>query len=37
MLQPLRDFVFDRTPLLQKVVGDSNPAEINKQLALIVD
>ena len=37
VLQPLRDLVFDHTPFLQKVVGDTNPAEINKQLALITD
>lgn len=36
-LRPLRDFVFDHTPFLQKVVGDSNPREILKQLALIKD
>jgi hypothetical protein len=36
LLQPLRDLVFDHTPLLQKVVGDTNLAEINKQLALII-
>jgi len=36
-LQPLRDLVFDHTPFLQKVIGDSNPAAINKQLALIKD
>ncbi len=35
LLQPLRDLILDRTPLLQKVVGDNNPREINKQLALI--
>jgi 2-polyprenyl-6-methoxyphenol hydroxylase-like FAD-dependent oxidoreductase len=35
LLQPLRDLVLDHTPFLQKVVGDSNPREINKQLALI--
>jgi hypothetical protein len=29
--------VFDHTPCLQKVVGDTNPVEINKQLALITD
>ncbi|MGH3970310.1 MAG: hypothetical protein ACRDTV_19855, partial [Mycobacterium sp.] len=34
-LQYVRDLIFDRTPLLQKVVGDSSPAEILKQLALI--
>jgi 2-polyprenyl-6-methoxyphenol hydroxylase-like FAD-dependent oxidoreductase len=34
-LRPVRDLVFDRTPFLQKVAGDSNPREINKQLALI--
>ena len=37
LLQPVRDFVFDHTPLLQKVAGDTNPREINKQLALIED
>ncbi len=37
LLQPMRDFVFDHTPLLQKVAGDTNPREINKQLALIED
>jgi 2-polyprenyl-6-methoxyphenol hydroxylase-like FAD-dependent oxidoreductase len=36
-LRPLRDLVFDHTPFLQKVVGDSNPQEIIKQLALIED
>src|SRR3954449_6698566 len=36
-LRPFRDFVFDHTPFLQKVAGDSNPEEINKQLALIED
>jgi 2-polyprenyl-6-methoxyphenol hydroxylase-like FAD-dependent oxidoreductase len=37
LLRPVRDLVFDRTPFLQKVVGDTNPEEINKQLALITD
>jgi len=37
LLQPVRDFVLDHTPLLQKVVGDASPGEINKQLALIED
>ncbi|WP_092203721.1 FAD-dependent oxidoreductase [Blastococcus tunisiensis] len=36
-LRPIRDFVFDHTPFLQKMAGDSNPREINKQLALIED
>ena len=36
-LRPVRDFVFDHTPFLQKVAGDSNPREINMQLALIED
>jgi hypothetical protein len=36
-VQPIRDLVFDHTPFLQKVVGDTNPTEINKQLALITD
>jgi 2-polyprenyl-6-methoxyphenol hydroxylase-like FAD-dependent oxidoreductase len=34
-LQVLRDLVLDRTPLLQKVVGDASPGEIVKQLAVI--
>src|SRR3954452_15850094 len=34
-LRPVRDFVFDHTRFLQKVAGDSNPREINEQLALI--
>jgi hypothetical protein len=37
MLRPVRDLFFDHTPFLQKVVGDTNPKEINKQLALIED
>jgi 2-polyprenyl-6-methoxyphenol hydroxylase-like FAD-dependent oxidoreductase len=36
-LRPIRDFIFDHTPLLQKVAGDTNPREIQKQLALIQD
>lgn len=31
-LRPLRDAIFDRTPLLQKVIGESNPKEILTQL-----
>lgn len=31
-LQPLRDAIFDRTPLLQKVIGEANPKEILTQL-----
>src|SRR5262249_31410404 len=34
-LRPLRDLILDRTPLLQKVVGESPPAEILKQLGEI--
>lgn len=34
-LRPIRDAVLDRTPFLQKVVGDSSPAEIVAQLAEI--
>lgn len=34
-LQVLRDLVLDGTPLLQKVVGESSPGEILKQLAEI--
>jgi 2-polyprenyl-6-methoxyphenol hydroxylase-like FAD-dependent oxidoreductase len=37
LLRPVRDLFFDHTPFLQKVVGDTNPSEINKQLALIED
>ncbi len=36
-LRPVRDFLFDHTPFLQKVAGDSNPRAINEQLALIED
>lgn len=32
-LRPLRDFVLDHTPLLQKQVGERNPREIVAQLA----
>jgi len=31
-LQPLRDFVFDHTSFLQKVIGDQTPRHILKQL-----
>lgn len=31
-LRPLRDFVLDRTPMLQKQVGEKSPAEIVAQL-----
>ena len=31
-LRPLRDAVFDHTPVLQKQVGDRNPTEISAQL-----
>ena len=31
-LRPLRDLVFDHTPLLQKVIGDAMPAQILSQL-----
>ncbi|WP_369227042.1 FAD-dependent oxidoreductase [Streptomyces sp. R39] len=37
LLRPVRDFIFDHTPLLQKVAGDTNPREIQKQLDLIQD
>jgi hypothetical protein len=36
-VRPIRDFLFDHTPFLQKVAGDSNPREINKHLALMED
>ncbi|GGH47277.1 FAD-dependent oxidoreductase [Microbacterium album] len=35
ILRPIRDFMLDRTPFLQKQVGDKNPAEINAQLGLM--
>ena len=31
-LRPLRDLVFDHTPLLQKIIGDETPAHILRQL-----
>jgi 2-polyprenyl-6-methoxyphenol hydroxylase-like FAD-dependent oxidoreductase len=31
-LAPVRDTVFDHTPFLQKVIGESTPGEIVKQL-----
>ena len=34
-LQTVRDAILDRTPFLQKVVGESTPGEILKQLAEI--
>jgi 2-polyprenyl-6-methoxyphenol hydroxylase-like FAD-dependent oxidoreductase len=34
-LQVLRDLILDHTPLLQKVVGESSPGEILKQIAEI--
>ena len=34
-LRPVRDAILDRTPFLQKVVGDSSPGEIVAQLAVI--
>ena len=37
LLQPLRDFVFDHTPFLQKVIGDETPGHILKQLQEIED
>lgn len=32
VLRPLRDFVFDRTPMLQKQIGERSPHEIVAQL-----
>ena len=34
-LRPLRDLVYDHTPLLQKLVGDDTPKHILSQLAEI--
>ena len=36
-LREVRDLVFDHTPFLQEVAGDSNPREISRQLALRAD
>jgi 6-hydroxynicotinate 3-monooxygenase len=36
-LQPIRDFIFDHTPFLQKVVGNETPGHILKQLQEIED
>jgi len=36
-LQPLRDFVFDHTSFLQRVIGDETPGHILKQLKEIDD
>ncbi len=35
LLRPVRDLVYDHTPLLQKVIGDATPAHILAQLAEI--
>jgi 2-polyprenyl-6-methoxyphenol hydroxylase-like FAD-dependent oxidoreductase len=32
-LRPLRDFVFDKTPFLQKMIGEKTPGEIVDQIA----
>jgi 2-polyprenyl-6-methoxyphenol hydroxylase-like FAD-dependent oxidoreductase len=34
-LAPVRDLVFDHTPLLQKVIGEATPGQILSQLAEI--
>ena len=34
-LAPVRDLVFDRTPLLQKVIGEATPGQILSQLGEI--
>jgi 2-polyprenyl-6-methoxyphenol hydroxylase-like FAD-dependent oxidoreductase len=36
-LRGLRDFIFDHTPFLQKVIGDATPGHILKQLQEIAD
>ncbi|MDY7103036.1 MAG: NAD(P)/FAD-dependent oxidoreductase [Actinomycetota bacterium] len=36
-LRPVRDLILDRTPFLQKVVGDASPGEIIAQLDAIED
>src|SRR3546814_12137147 len=35
LLEPLRDLIADHTPLLQKVIAESTPGEIIKQIAEI--
>lgn len=35
LLRPLRDLVFDHTPMLQKVIGDASPGEILAQISEI--
>ncbi|MDQ0644325.1 FAD-dependent oxidoreductase [Microbacterium murale] len=35
LMRPLRDAIFDHTKFLQKMVGDSNPAEISAQLDIM--
>lgn len=37
LLRPLRDWIFDNTPFLQKMVGDDMPRHILSQLAEIED
>jgi len=37
LLRPLRDFIFDHTSFLQKVIGDATPGHILKQLEEIED
>lgn len=37
LLRPLRDFIFDHTSFLQKVIGDETPGHILKQLQEIED
>jgi 2-polyprenyl-6-methoxyphenol hydroxylase-like FAD-dependent oxidoreductase len=36
-LRPVRDLILDRTPFLQKVVGESSPSEILAQISTIDD
>jgi 2-polyprenyl-6-methoxyphenol hydroxylase-like FAD-dependent oxidoreductase len=37
LLRPMRDFIFDHTPFLQKVIGDDTPGHILRQLLEIED
>jgi 2-polyprenyl-6-methoxyphenol hydroxylase-like FAD-dependent oxidoreductase len=34
-VRPIRDFIFDRTPFLQKMIGEKTPGEIVAQIAEI--
>jgi 2-polyprenyl-6-methoxyphenol hydroxylase-like FAD-dependent oxidoreductase len=37
VVRPIRDFLLDRTPFLQKMVGEKSPGEIAKQISVMGD